>query len=96
MTDDSSISPIYPRKLKIVSTLSDSKNVSKDHKRKVSAMRNAVRAAAREGLAAMKELYDVKEPGLMKKGFYSLIANENFFNAKNFTTFLSELKHFSI
>lgn len=70
MTDDSSISPIYPRKLKIVSTLSDkNQNVSKDQKRQVSAMRNAVRTAAREGLEAMKELYDVKEPGLIKKGF---------------------------
>lgn len=69
MTDNSAISPIYPRKLKIVSAPSDSKNVSKDHKRKVSAMRSAVRTAAREGLAAMNELYDVKEPGLIKKGF---------------------------
>lgn len=70
MTDDSSISsPIYPRKLKIVSTHSDKKNASKDQKRQVSAMRNAVRTAARLGLEAMKELYDVKEPGLIKKGF---------------------------
>lgn len=69
VTDNSTISLIYPRKLKIVSTLSDKSNVSKDHKRQVSAMRNAVRTAAREGLAAMRELYDVKEPHLIEKGF---------------------------
>lgn len=62
MTDDSVTSPIYPRKLKIV------KNVSKDNKRHMSAMRNAVRMAAREGLEAMKELYEVKEPDLIRKG----------------------------
>lgn len=71
VTDDSSISSIiYPRKLKIVSNQSDNKNVSNDHKRHVSAMRNAIRTAAREGLEAMKELYDVKEPALIKKGFF--------------------------
>lgn len=70
MTDnDSSISLNYPRKLKIVSNISDKSNVSKSNKRRVSAMRNAVRTAAREGLAAMRELYDVKEPRLIKKGF---------------------------
>lgn len=63
VTDDSVTSLIYPRKLKIV------KNVSKDNKRHMSAMRNAVRTAAREGLEAMKELYEVKEPDLIKKGF---------------------------
>lgn len=69
MTDGSSVSSIYPRKLKIISTVSDKKSISNDHKRQISAMRNAVRTAAREGLAAMKDLYDVKEPRLIKKGF---------------------------
>ncbi|KAJ6637377.1 Chorion peroxidase [Pseudolycoriella hygida] len=70
VTDDSSISPSYPRKLKIISTVSDNQNVSKNSKRRKSAMRNAVRTAAIEGLEAMRELYDIKEPGLIKKGFF--------------------------